>query len=73
MKEELIKVQKKIGHEFLEKVDIYKKRNHLSYSEIADIVGIDKYCFANLRNRIKKNNIVPTDKVMKKFSKIITF
>lgn len=73
MKEELIKVQKKIGHEFLLKVDIYKKRNHLSYSEIADIVGIDKYYFANLRNRIKKNNIVPTDKVMKKFSKIITF
>lgn len=26
MKEELIKVQKKIGHEFLEKVDIYKKK-----------------------------------------------
>ncbi len=73
MKEELVKVQKKIGHNFLLKVDIYKKRNNLSYSKIADIVGIDKYYFANLRNKIKKNNIVPSDKVMKKFSKIITF
>ncbi|MEE1477097.1 MAG: hypothetical protein ACLUBL_03530 [Fusobacterium sp.] len=73
MKEELIKVQKKIGHEFLLKIDIYKKKNNLSYSEIAEIVGIDKYYFANLRNKIKKNNIVPSEKVIKKFKKIITF
>lgn len=73
MKEELIKVQKKIGHEFLLKIDTYKKKNNLSYSEIAEIVGIDKYYFANLRNKIKKNNIVPSEKVIKKFKKIISF
>ncbi|MCF2626229.1 hypothetical protein I6E17_08690 [Fusobacterium perfoetens] len=73
MKEELVEVQKKIGQEFLLKIDTYKRNNHLSYTDIADIVGIDKFYFANLRNKIKKNKTVPTDKVIKKFSKIITF
>ena len=73
MKEELIKFLKNLGQEFLLKVDEYKENNHLSYSKIADIVGIDKFYFANLRNKIKNNNAVPTDKIIKKFSKIIIF
>lgn len=70
MKEELIEIQKKLGKEFLHKIDRYKEKNDLSYSQIAEIVGIDKFYFANLRNKIKKENLVPTDKVLKKFKKI---
>lgn len=70
MKEKLLEVQKKIGEEFLLKIDTYKSKNNLSYSEIAEIVGVDKFYFANIRNKIKKYNVVPTDKLLEKFKKI---
>ena len=70
MKEELIQIQEKVGKEFLSKIDKYKEKNNLSYSQIAEIVGINKFYFANLRNKIKKESLVPTDKVLKKFEKI---
>ena len=62
MKEELIKIQEKVGKEFLSKIDKYKEKNNLSYSQIAEIVGINKFYFANLRNKIKKGSLVPTDR-----------
>ncbi|MFR3819625.1 MAG: hypothetical protein ACLTXO_13905 [Fusobacterium varium] len=73
MKEELLELQKKIGEDFLKKIEIYKKENNLSYNEIAKIVGINNYYFGNLRNKIKKMGILPSEKVMKKFEKIRIF
>lgn len=70
MKEELLILRKKIGIEFLNKIDSYKEENNISYSEIAEKVGIDKYYFGNLRNKIKNKGIIPSDKILKKFSKI---
>lgn len=70
MKEELLVLRKKIGIEFLNKIDSYKEKNKISYGEIAEKVGIDKYYFGNLRNKIKNKGIIPSDKILKKFSKI---
>ncbi|EPC09150.1 MULTISPECIES: hypothetical protein [Fusobacterium] len=70
MKEELIELQKKIGEDFLEKIENYKKENDLSYKEVAKLVGISNYYFGNLRNKIKNKGILPSEKVMKKFEKI---
>lgn len=61
---------KKIGKQFLAEIDNYKTQNNLSYSKIADIVGVDRFYFANVRNKIKNHNIVPTDKLLEKFKKI---
>lgn len=67
---ELEEVKKKIGHNFLKKIDKYKKQNNISYNQIADLVGINKFYFANLRNKIKKENQIPSEKILKKFEKL---
>lgn len=70
MREEIKKLKKKVSNEFLEKIEIYKKNSGLSYKEIADLVGINIYYFNNLRCRMKKEEIIPSDKILKKFEKI---
>lgn len=70
MREEIKKLKKKVSDEFLEKIEIYKNNNGLSYKEIADLVGINIYYFNNLRYRMKKEEIIPSDKILKKFEKI---
>lgn len=73
MKEELLELQKKIGEDFLKKIEIYREKNNLSYKEIAKLVGINNYYFGNLRSKIRNKGILPSEKVMKKFEKIETF
>lgn len=69
MREELIKLHKKIGQDFLDKIDEYKEKNNISYNDIAKIVGINRFYFGNLRNKIKKNGISPSEKLLIKFEK----
>lgn len=73
MKEELLKLQKKIGKDFLEKIEIYREKNNLSYKEIAELVGINNYYFGNLRSKIRNKGMLPSEKVIKKFEKIGMF
>lgn len=65
--ETLKKVKKRMGLNFLEKIDEYKLSHNCSYNDIAREVGISIYYFANLRSKIKKTFIFPSEKTVQKF------
>lgn len=67
MKEVLERKNREIGELFLKKIEKYKKKNNVSYSDIASEVGIDIYIFGNLRSKIKKHGMIPSKKILSKF------
>lgn len=52
-----------LNERVLEKIENYKIKNNLKYSEIAEKLGISKYSFANMRHNWENNKCSPSGRI----------
>lgn len=56
----------KLNEKVLDKIEKYKDKNNLKYSEIAEKIGISKYSFANMRHNWEKKKCSPSGRIFEK-------